>query len=235
MQNLSSITNSAPHRIKHFRNKLIAGILISVPLVVTLTVLKIAYSTINNFSSPIFHSLGVHFPGVGVVTTLLLLLGLGFMATNVIGRNIIEKFEAIILKIPVVAHLYGGVKQAIESVRNIKMSSNFKRVAYVPYPSSGCYLIGFVTGTLYDETLGYEMTAVFLPTTPNPFTGYMVFIESSRVIESSLTLEQATKAVVSAGLVSPAKPFPASLGVHHSPNGEVYGKKGPSVPSISST
>src|SRR5437868_12184782 len=83
VQNLNSITNSAPHRIKHLRNKLIAGILISVPLVVTLTVLKIAYSTINNFSSPIFHSLGIHFPGAGVVTTLLLLLGLGFMATNV--------------------------------------------------------------------------------------------------------------------------------------------------------
>ena len=220
MQKLHSITNSSPHRIRHLRNKLIAGVIISVPLVVTLIVLKIAYSTINSFSSPIFHSLGIHFPGVGFVTTLLLLLGLGFMATNVIGRNIIEKFEAIVLKIPVVAHLYGGVKQAIESVRNIKMSSNFKRVAYVPYPSSGCHLIGFVTGTLYDEALGYEMTAVFLPTTPNPFTGYMVFIESSRVIESSLTLEQATKAVVSAGLVvSPAKTFSPSSNVmtHYDP------------------
>ena len=136
------------------------------------------------------------------------------MATNVLGRRIIEKCEALILKIPVVAHVYGGVKQAIESVRNIKTNSNFKRVAYVPYPSPGCYLIGFVTGTLHDETLSCEMTAIFLPTTPNPFTGYMVFVESSRVIESGLTLEQATKAVVSAGLVAPTKapsmsaPFP---------------------------
>ncbi len=201
--------NLPPHRIRHLRNRLIAGILVSVPLVVTIIVLKIAYSTINNFSAPIFRYLSIDFPGLGFVTTLLFLLLLGFMATNVFGRRIIEKCESLILKIPVIAHVYGGVKQAIESVRNIKTSSNFKRVAYVPYPSPGCYLIGFVTGTLHDEALGCEMTAVFLPTTPNPFTGYMIFVESSRVIESGLTLEQATKAVVSAGLVSPTKPDPA--------------------------
>lgn len=211
VQNPNSPHHLPPHRIKHLRNKLIAGIFVSVPLVVTIVVLKIAYSTINNFSAPIFRYLGIDFPGLGVVTTFLLLLFVGFMATNVLGRRIIERFESLILKIPVIAHVYGGVKQAIESVRNIKTSSNFKRVAYVPYPSPGCYLIGFVTGTLHDEALGCEMTAIFLPTTPNPFTGYMVFVESSRVIESGLSLEQATKAVVSAGLVSPTptKPFPA--------------------------
>ena len=209
MQDPIAPNHLPPHRLRHLRNRLIAGILVSVPLVVTIIVLKIAYSTINNFSAPIFRHLGIDFPGLGFVTTLLLLLLLGFMATNVFGRRIIEKCESLILKIPVIAHVYGGVKQAIESVRNIKTSSNFKRVAYVPYPSPGCYLLGFVTGTLHDEALGCEMTAVFLPTTPNPFTGYMVFIESTRVIESGLTLEQATKAVVSAGLVSPTKPIPA--------------------------
>jgi uncharacterized membrane protein len=192
--------------LMHLRNTLIAGVLVSVPLIVTIVLLRIAYQAINNVTAPIFRALGIDLPGLGFISTVLLVLAVGFMATNVFGRKLIEAFEGLLLRVPLIAPVYGAVKQALDSFKSIKSKTKFKSVAYVEYPSPGCKLIGFVTGTIYDPVLGGEMTTVFLPTSPNPMTGFVLAIPPEKVIESGLTLEQASKVIVSAGLVAPGLP-----------------------------
>jgi len=187
-------------------NKLLAGILVSVPLIVTILVLRIAYQAIDSVTSPFLSALGINFFGSGFLATVLLVLGLGFMATNVIGRRIIDACEGGISRVPLIAPLYSAVKQALESFRDIKDKRRFRSVAYIEYPSKGCHLVGFVTGNLVDPINKRPMTTVFLPTSPNPLTGFVVVVPDELVIESGLTLEQASKLIVSAGLVSPPPP-----------------------------
>jgi uncharacterized membrane protein len=187
------------------RNKLFAGIVAAIPLIVTFDVLKIAYGVITDISAPFLKKFGADFPGLGFAVTLLMIMGLGFMATNVLGQRMLLGFEKLVLRIPLVATIYAGVKQVIDSVKAFNSGSQFKRVAYVEYPSPGCKLIGFVTGQYYDERLQMDMTSVVIPTAPNPMTGIVIIVESSKVIDSSLSIEEATKLVVSAGLVVPRK------------------------------
>ncbi len=187
------------------RNKLFAGIVAAIPLIVTFDVLKIAYGVINDISEPFLKKFGIDITGLGFAVTVVMLMGLGFMATNVLGQRILQGFERLVLRVPLAATIYTGVKQVIDSVKAFNSGSQFKRVAYVEYPSPGCKLIGFVTGQFYDERLKCDMTSVVIPTAPSPMTGIVVVVESSRVIESSLTIEEATKLVVSAGLVVPKK------------------------------
>jgi uncharacterized membrane protein len=187
-------------------NKLLAGVLVSVPLIVTIIVLRVAYQAIDSVTSPFLSALGVNFFGSGFLATVLLVLGIGFMATNVIGRRVIDAMEEFIGRIPLIAPLYAAVKQALESFKEIKDRRRFRSVAYIEYPSKGCHLIGFVTGNLVDPLNQRPMTTVFLPTSPNPLTGFVVAVPDELVIESGLSLEQASKLIVSAGLVSPGPP-----------------------------
>ncbi len=187
------------------RNKLFAGIVAAIPLIVTFYVLKIAYGFINDISEPFLDKLFGHIAGLGFAVTLVMLMGLGFVSTNVLGQRMLLGFEKLMLRIPLAATIYAGVKQVIDSVKAFNSGTQFKRVAYVEYPSPGCKLIGFVTGQYFDERLRLDMTSVVIPTAPNPMTGLVIVVESSRVIDSALTIEEATKLIVSAGLVVPRK------------------------------
>jgi len=187
------------------RNKLFAGIVAAIPLIVTFYVLKIAYGFINDISEPFLDKLFGPIPGLGFAVTLVMLMGLGFVSTNVFGQRMLLGFEKLVLRVPLAATIYAGVKQVIESVKAFNSGTQFKRVAYVEYPSPGCKLIGFVTGQYFDERLQLDMTSVVIPTAPNPMTGIVIVVESSRVLDSALTIEEATKLIVSAGLVVPRK------------------------------
>src|SRR5581483_1747153 len=177
----------------------------AIPIIVTVWVLNLAYGFITGISEPLLHKLGIDFAGLSFLVTLIMLIAIGFMATNVLGQRILDWFERLLLRIPLVATIYTGVKQVIDSIKSFNNVSNFKRVAYIEYPSEGCKLIGFVTGQFYDERLSIEMTSVVIPTAPNPMTGLVVVVPSHKVIDSSLTIEEATKMIVSAGLVAPKR------------------------------
>lgn len=200
-----SIAQRARRILRHLWGRLLTGIVVSVPLVATLWVLNLAYTFIAKISEPIWKALGIEStPFLYFCTTLLLLLGVGFMATHVIGRRVIEVGEALLMRVPLIAPVYSAVKQALESFRQMKSNPQFKRVVYVEYPSEGCFMIGFVTGQYEDPTVGRSMTMVFVPTSPSPLTGIVVAVPTERIVESSLTLEQATKIIMSAGLVAPS-------------------------------
>ena len=188
---------------KHLFNRLLTGIAVAVPLIATVLVMEVTYNFINGVSAPLYRALKINIPGIGFVTTIVLLIFLGFMATHVLGRKILQLFEAFLHRIPLVSQVYSVVKQALESFKTIKSTENFKRVAYVECPSSGCMLVGYVTGQIYEPHLGGQMTMVFVPHSPNPLTGFLIIVENHKVVESSLTLEQVTKLIMSAGLVAP--------------------------------
>jgi uncharacterized membrane protein len=192
-----------PEALATLRNLLLTGVAISIPLVATIWVLNIAYSFINGFSAPYLRSLGVTLPGVGFFVTLLLLVLLGFMATNVWGRQLIDAMERQVTRIPGVGTIYTATKQLTESFKSFGDVSNFKRVVYVEYPSEGCRLIGFVTAQYFDSAIEDDMVVVFLPTSPTPMSGFVIIVPAARVIPSAISLEEAMKLVVSCGLVAP--------------------------------
>lgn len=193
------------------RNRLLAGIAVSIPLVVTIWVLNVAYNFISGISEPYLKIFGINYPGIPFLVTLALLLMVGTMATHVIGRRVLGFAERMLMRVPVVATIYAGVKHIADSLKGFNNTANFKRVVYIEYPADGCKLIGFVTGQFFDHALQREMTTVVIPTAPNPMTGLVLVVESSKVIDSELGLDEAMKLIVSAGLVGPKKKAPVIL------------------------
>ncbi len=190
--------------VRHLRNRLFTGVVVAVPLIVTFLVLQIAYNFVDGISGPLWKRFGWEdIPGLGFGTTLIILIIIGYFATNVLGKKVIDTFEKILTKIPLIAPVYNAVKQALEAFKNMSGSKQFTRVAYVQYPSEGSYLIAFVTGHFLETTTGIEMTTAFIPTSPSPLTGFVVCTPTDKVIDSGLSLEQATKIIMSAGLVAP--------------------------------
>lgn len=145
-------------------------------------------------------------PGAGVLRILLplsIVALIGLMAMGGLWREWFQRLEARVQKLPVLGLIYTSVKQLIEGFRGLGGNQKFKRVVYIEYPAPGCRLIAFVTGDYVDPDVGGPVTAVFLPTSPNPLTGFTLLVESDKVKECSLSLEQALKMVFTAGLVTP--------------------------------
>ncbi len=234
-----------------FRNRLIAGIFVATPLVATIWLLTVAYKFIAGVSAgPIATILEEldqdpaildQMKWLPFLVTVLVLFLLGLLATNVFGKKLIEWMEAGILRIPVAATIYTGVKQIMDSVSQFRGNMQFKRVAYVQYPSDECRLLGFVTGQFYDDAREEEMTCIFIPTSPNPMTGFVIVVPNRKVMEANLTMEQASKLILSAGLVGPRFPMPAeaegrgSAGTRrspdvHEPEEEEMAAQGPPLP-----
>ena len=182
----------------------LTGLVVAIPLLATGWVFKKAYELINDISEPFLkHLLGIRMPVVPFVVTLLLFILIGFMASNVFGRRLLERMEAAFLRIPVVATVYSAIKQVIDSFKTFRNKANFKRVVYLDCPVTGGRLIGLVTGQFFDAKLGEEMTTVIIPTSPSPVTCILVVVPERQLMESSLSLEEAMKMIVSAGLVVP--------------------------------
>jgi len=202
-------TLAAAQQIRPFlsvtRNMALTGVVVAIPLLATLWVVQLAYATINDISAPALVRLGVNLPLIPFFVTLGLFITIGFMASNVFGQRLLDRMEMTLLRIPVVATVYTGIKQVIDSFKSFKNMENFKRVVYLDYPADGARLIGFVTGQYFDSKLGEEMTTVVIPTAPSPMTGLVVVVPASKLTESSLTLEEAMKLIVSAGLVVPKR------------------------------
>jgi len=142
--------------------------------------------------------------GAGFVLTIVVLVLLGVLFSNVVGKNVLNWLDGLMSRIPIVSTLYNAIKQVIEAVQLIgrKDKMSFSKVALVNYPGMRAKLIGFVTNTLLRPD-GGRVAIIFLPTAPNPMTGFVIALPYEELEISDMTVEEATKLIVSMGLVSP--------------------------------
>jgi len=195
---------------------LIAGLIVWVPLGITIYVLAFLINTLDQTLLLLPESvrpdtvLGFHIPGLGVVLSLAILLVTGVIAANFFGARLIHLWESILGRIPFVKSIYNGVKQVSDTLLS-DSSYAFRKALLVEFPYPGSWTIAFLTGTPAVSVAAFledEHISVYVPTTPNPTSGYFVMLPKSRVHELDMTVDEALKYIISMGVVAP-KPHAA--------------------------
>jgi uncharacterized membrane protein len=193
------------------RRYLIAGLLIWVPLVITIWVLKLVVDTMDQsllLLPPQFRTeavWGFHVPGLGVVLTLAVVLLTGVLAANFIGVRLLAIGNIVLNRIPVVAPIYSAVKQVSDTLLS-DSGQAFRKALLVPYPHANSYTIAFLTGTPGGDVANHlqgDYVSVYVPTTPNPTSGFFLMLKRSDVVELDMSVDDALKYIISMGVVSP--------------------------------
>ena len=197
---------------RQLRTNLLAGILITAPIGITFYLTWLIITWIDARVTPIIPLkynpetyLPFSIPGLGLVVAIIILTIIGAFTKGFIGRWWLKTAEQILARMPVVRSVYGAVKQILETI--LKQQSNaFRQVVLFEYPRRGSWAIGFLTGQTEGEIQSIiedEVLNVFLPTTPNPTSGYLLFIPKKELVFLSMTVEEGIKMVVSGGIVTP--------------------------------
>ncbi|MDI9332905.1 MAG: DUF502 domain-containing protein [Cytophagales bacterium] len=192
-----------------------AGLLVLVPLAITIWLLEWAISSLDKTLLLLPQTwqpdnwLGVHIPGFGVILTLVVLLSVGALVSNFLGKRIIGWWDALLGRIPVVRSIYSSVKQVSDTLFS-ENGNAFRQAVLVEWPRQGVWTIGFVTGVPSGDVLHSlqhgiteDYLSVYVPTTPNPTSGYMMMFKKSDCQALSMSVDEALKYVVSMGVVSP--------------------------------
>ena len=200
-------------RIKRrIRNIFITGILITLPIAITFFILKFLFQNLDALS-PVFTDLliqagapipeGFRIPFLGFFMTFLIILLVGVLTTNIFGKQVVHLGETLVEKIPFVRRIYSGTKQVVVAFANADTDS-FKKVVLIEFPRKGIHAIGFVTGEAKGEVQQHtnsQYINVFVPTTPNPTSGFLVFVPPEEVQEIAMSIEDGVKYVISGGIV----------------------------------
>ena len=194
------------------RKWLLAGLLVIVPVAITLAVLRWIIDTLDQtllILPEAWHPdrvFGVHIPGLGVLLTLAILLIAGATTSNFIGKKLVHFGDRVVSRIPVVRSIYSSVKQVSDTLFS-ESGNAFRTAVLVQWPRADVWTIGFVTGSPGGDVTNYlrgdEFVSVYVPTTPNPTGGYFVMLRKSDCIELKMSVDEALKYVVSMGVVAP--------------------------------
>ena len=204
------------------RKWLFTGLLVIVPGVITAWVLTWIVSTLDQTLTILpgaWHPdrlLGFHIPGFGVLLTLAILLIVGAFASNFAGRKLVSLGDSLVTRIPVVRSIYSSVKQVSDTLFS-ESGNAFRTAVLVQWPRDGMWTVAFVTGSPSGEVAGYlrdEFVSVYVPTTPNPTSGYFVLMRKSDCIELEMSIDEALKYIVSMGVVAPHDPVQADSQLH---------------------
>jgi uncharacterized membrane protein len=186
---------------KKLRAQFITGILVVVPIGAAILILRWLFFTIDNILQPVAESLlGYTIPGLGLGITVVLIYLAGVVATNVIGRRLIRYGESLLARVPLFRYLYTGIKQILQSFATPR-EGGFLQVVLVEFPKKGMRAIGFVTSESRVES-GEKLFSVFIPTSPNPTSGYLEIVREKDIIKTNISVDDALKMVLSAGKVS---------------------------------
>ncbi|HEX4045848.1 MAG TPA: DUF502 domain-containing protein [Gammaproteobacteria bacterium] len=198
--------------LAYLRTCFISGLLVWLPIWVTLLVIKFLIDLLSRslLLLPVqYHPdtlLGVHIPGIGVVLTLGIILLTGMVAANFLGKRIVAVGDSIVARIPIVRSIYTGVKQVAQTLFS-PGGQSFRKVLLVEFPQAGVWSIAFQTSESTKEiesALNQEqMVSYFIPTTPNPTSGFLMMAPKNKVIELDMSVDQALKFVISLGVVQP--------------------------------
>ena len=193
--------------LKSLRGKLIAGLVTVVPVVITISVIRILFDFFSSPAVPFLNrvlSMDISprvIPLIAFVTTLVLLILLGFLTTNILGRKLVQLGEVILKRIPVANTIYGTAKQITQAFSG-GSNRGFQKTILISYPHKDSWTLAFVTGESKDQN-GKEYYHVFVSTAPNPTSGYMLIIPKDEAIEANMTVEEGMKAIISGGMLAP--------------------------------
>jgi len=175
----------------------LTGISILLPIGISIYVVYFVFNFIDKLTGGIIYWLfGSNMPGVGFITTIVLIYILGMLTKSIVGRTFINKVDKIFLRIPLIQHLYSAIKGLSNSLLK-KEKVSFKQTVLVPFPSKESLSIGFVTS---DETIKENKISVFIPTVPNPTTGFLILVDKSSVEYLPLSFEEAFRLILSLGV-----------------------------------
>jgi uncharacterized membrane protein len=196
--------------LRQIRTNVVAGVLLLIPLVTTLYVFFKLFTLIDSILPSFFHAIlpfmpEEWIPGVGALLVVVIAYFVGLAAKNYVGRVIIDTGNAIISNIPMLNKIYLGVQQVLDAV----VAGNkqlFERAVLIEYPKKDSYCVAFVTSRTMGEIqrkTAEDVVSVFVPTTPNPTSGFLLFLPESQIINLDMNVETAVKTVMSAGMVNP--------------------------------
>ena len=208
-------TGAKPGIVQRMRNNLFAGILVTAPISITIWLTWEFVTYVDNRVTPLIPPawnpetyLPFGLPGLGVVVAVLSLTFIGFVTAGIVGRTLVRMGEQILDRTPVVRSLYAAVKQIVETVFK-EQSKAFRECVLIQYPRRESWAIGFVTGESdghVQELTPKQVVNVFLPTTPNPTSGFLLFVPKEEIVLLRMNVEEGIKMVVSGGIVTPPAP-----------------------------
>lgn len=190
--------------INHLKSRFVTGLFVVVPVGVTLFVLKFLFSFADGILGTYLDQMLIavtkhdyYFPGLGMITGAVVIYLTGLLAANVMGKRLLRWWDAILARIPLVKSIYTSSKQLTQVFQEGKTS--YRRAVFVEWPRKGVRAVGFVTAEVERE--GERLVVVYVPTMPNPTSGFALFFREDEVFESGMTVEDAVKFVVSGGVV----------------------------------
>jgi uncharacterized membrane protein len=198
-------------RVAKLRRYLIAGLLVWLPVVVTVLIIKFLIDLMDTTLVLLPRAiqpdnlLGFHIPGLGALLSAAVLLLTGMVVTNLMGRSVVSLWESLLMRIPVVRPIYSAAKQLAETLFS-GSGKSFRKVVLVQYPRQGIWTLGFLTGDGVDEAnvkTGRLLLNVFVPTTPNPTSGFFLMVPAEDVIELDMSVDAGIRLILSAGAVGP--------------------------------
>lgn len=193
------------------RKYLISGLLIWIPIWVTYVVIRFIIDLLDESLALLPHRyqpdylFGVHVPGLGLVFTFIIVFLTGVFAANFIGSRLVHLWERILARIPLIRNVYSAVKQVLNAFVQPK-STSFRKVVMVQFPRENSWAVGFQTSEcLNNLPFGKDSIAVFIPTCPNPTSGFLIYVAVDQVTELNLTVEEAFKLIISVGVITPSR------------------------------
>lgn len=204
-ENNTSIYSKLKH---HIRSRLISGMLLLLPLLITFLILRVLYLFTVGMLVPMLNDIFGNIPDfliflISIVVPLLIIYIIGLLANHFIGRKIVSIGEKIITQVPLLRTLYSAAKNVVDTFSiSSTGASAFKTVVFIEFPRKGLISIGFITGSVEDGA-GRQYCKVFVPTSPNPTSGFFMFVPEEEVTKTDISVEDGLKMVVSGGILSP--------------------------------
>jgi len=204
--------------VPHIQRTLLAGVLVLIPVWITWLVFRFILGQLSSAGSPWVRALSNTIepyapsltswlqapwfePLIAVILTLVLLYLLGWAARLVVGRRILEAIDSLIGRIPIVQTVYGSTKKLLNALQH--KPDGVKRIVLLPFPSRDMKTVGFVTRLFEDEKTGEQLAAVYVPTTPNPTSGYLEIVPLDQLVSTEWTMDEAMSFIISGGAVAP--------------------------------
>jgi len=192
---------------QNFRSKLFAGLATLLPLYLTFFVIKFLFVTLEEMSDPLLKRFNLEIPGLGIILTVVLIYILGFLVTNFLGRKIFNLGERIVKKVPIVNIIYTTLKQITDTFTKGSTDA-FKGAVYIQYPRQGSWTMAFISGESKTKD-GVPYYHLFVPTTPNPTSGFFLMIPQTDTVATGMSVEDGLKTIISGGLLAPKEnPLP---------------------------